>query len=466
MAMHSFMARLIVEAGRLPASYESYYPVRDFGSFAAGFPAIAAVLTVLSGAPAHRTSLVVALLTYPALAAALFLVARRFAAEPAALAAAVFVATVKGGYAFLSWGGNPSILALALGVASIAPLVGDDREQSAERTFPILVAGATLVHVIPVLGLAYATPLAVLGWIMAQDRGRIGRIGRLLALTAVAAAMIAIVYATGTRPEVSAREVEFTRWWQREMPHAYRGTAANFAVTIWPYAGRMLGGNWVAAALAGVAGALVARGRRQLPWIVFALVALLLVLNSRYWVLPGSPGLYPERMVLLLLVPAAAMLAAALETARGALAARRPSLRPAGAVMLVALAAFGAWSAARRVRGSGNAVFVTADDLAALSWVERNVPAGEPVANRYGDAGVWIPAIAGHAVTRPHLNLFYADEIEAWGRTVEPRFAYRGARSPLGVDEEPPSADALRAQPERWREVFARGGASVFERVR
>ena len=469
MAMHSFMARLVVEAGRMPSSYEPYYPVHEFGSFSAGFPMIAAVLSALSGAPAHRTALALALLVYPALAAALFLVARRFAREVEALAAAVLVATASGPYAFLHWGGNPTILALALGFAAIAPLVGappGERREDDERTMPVLAAGATLVHVICPLGLAYATPMAVLGWTwLREPRGRrLARIGRLAALAAIAAGIVAIAYATGTHAEVSQREIDFTRSWQRDMPHAFRGRAADFAVTIWPYLDRMLGRTWTVAAGVGLAVAALSRDRRQLPWAAYALVAALLVLNSRYWVLPGSPALYPERMAELLLAPAAAALAASVAWGRSALAAARPKLLWPAAVVLVAMGAQGVRGAYAGLRHAGGGVMVTAGDLAALSWLELHVPPGQPVGNRFGDAGVWIPALAGRAVTRPHLNLFDTDEVERWARTVCPRWTFRGARSPFGVDAEMPSSEALRADAGQ-REVFSSAGAAVFERV-
>jgi hypothetical protein len=197
---------------------------------------------------------------------------------------------------------------------------------------------------------------------------------------------------------------------------------------------------------------------------VFSIAAALLVLNARYWVLPGSPALYPERMAELLLAPAAALLAAALAWSRRELAARRPALLPLVTAAAVAIGVLGARSAWVQVRRAGKRVMVTTDDLAAIAWLESHVPPGEPIANRLGDAGVWIPALAGRAVTRPHMNLFYADELDEWARTVRPRWTFRGARSPFGVDAELPSTEALRADVGQ-REVFTSGGAVVFQRV-
>ena len=127
------MTRLIVEAGRLPTSYEPIYPIHDFGSYAAGLPSTAAVLTVLSGCSVEKTSLIVSLLAYPALAGGLSLVAMRFVGPSAALLAAWLIETTSETHAFLLWGGNPTVLSLALTFAAIAPLVNFQKGEEVRK---------------------------------------------------------------------------------------------------------------------------------------------------------------------------------------------------------------------------------------------------------------------------------------------------------------------------------------------
>src|SRR5437867_9997 len=80
--------------------------------------------------------------------------------------------------------------------------------------------------------------------------------------------------------------------------HAFTGTWRDFPLCVWPYVVRFLGPDGMILGGCAVLAVWASRDRRQLPWLVWLLVTLLLILNSRYRVLPGSPALYPEGMVI------------------------------------------------------------------------------------------------------------------------------------------------------------------------
>ncbi len=469
MSMHTLMARLVSEAGRLPESYEPLYPLQGFGSYLSGLPVTAAVLSLLSGLPVHRTSLAVSLLAYPALAGGLFLVARRFASDAAAFVAAWVVATTCNSYSVLEWGGNPTILSLALGFAAIAPAVATRPGALARDgafTFPLLAAGSGLAHVIPLLGLGWAFPLAAIWWTAGAPRGSRARLlAAWVALAVAGARLLAIPHLTGPGLRATAGETAWALRWQRDSAHSYQGTWVDFPLTIWGYLWRRLGGGGLAAAVLGVAGTLAARDRRHLPWIAFSGAALLLVLNSRYWILPGSYALYPERMAMLLWAPLAALLATAAATAwELGTTWKRQALRwgAAGFALLVAVAAAGD-AVGLRLRLAGRRIAVTENDLRMMRWIEARLPAGAVVENDHGDAGLWIPALAFRAVTRPHLHVFYQDDLATWSRSVEPGYLYVGERN---VDGARRTDEDLLAQPGRYRLLRAEGGAALYEIVR
>jgi hypothetical protein len=469
MSMHTLMTRLVWEAGRLPASYEPLYPFQGFGSFLSGLPVTAAVLSLLGGLPTHRTSLAVALLAYPALAGGLFLVARRFTADAAALVASWAVATTCGPYAVLEWGGNPTILSLALGFAAVAPAVAPHPgalERDGAFTFPLLAAGSGLAHVIPLLGLAWAFPLAAIWWIAQAPRGSWARLlAAWMALAVAGGLLLGLPHLAAPHLRASAGELAWAVGWQRDSAHSYRGTWADFPLTIWGYLWGRLGGGGLAAAALGIAGALAGRDRRHLPWIAFSGAVLLLVLNSRYWILPGSYALYPERMAMLLWAPLAALLAAAAATAWRLAAAWRSRALRWGAVLLALLVAAAAAgdSVRLRMRLAGRRVAVAESDLRAMRWIETRLPAGAVVENNYGDAGLWIPALAFRAVTGPHLHVFYQDDLAAWSRSVEPGYLYLGERKIYGVRHTP---EEIRSRPDRYRLLHAEGEAALYEIVR
>lgn len=466
MATHTMLARLIVEAGRFPATFEPLYPIHDFGAYTAGLPAIAAVLTALAGIPVRQATLAVALLAYPALAGGLFLVARRFAGDAAALLGTWLALATSDGYGFLWWGGNPTILSLGLGLAAVAPALGPPEKSLRGQgglLFPLLAAGAVLVHAIPPCTLAYAVPVPALAWLARAPRGgRLARAAAWLGLLAVAGALVGLTYLHGTGRVVTPAMREWVMDWQGR--HAPPGGWSSFPIAVWPWlVGRMRSGLFLA--LLGAAAAVAARDRRQLPWLAWAAAALIMVLNARYWFLPGSILLYPERVRLLLLAPTAALLAAGLEglwrrTADWPAARRRRVLgwTTAAAVLWPTV------EAVVSVHVAGNRVAVTRDDLAAMRWMETNLPADALVANNYGDAGLWIPALAFRAITLPHhLLLQYRDELEAFLRQRSPGYLFTGEKLVY-----PPAQyrqDEVRARPERYRLLHSEGSARLYQVV-
>ena len=60
-----------------------------------------------------------------------------------------------------------------------------------------------------------------------------------------------------------------------------------------------------------------------------------------------------------------------------------------------------------------------------------------------------------------HVNIVYLDEVSRWQREGRASYLYVGARR-VYAQGSPYSREALRAQPQRYREVFRQGGASVF----
>jgi hypothetical protein len=459
MSMHTFMTRLIVEADRLPTSYEPIFPIHDFGSYAAGLPSIAAVLTTISGMPVERTTLVVALLSYPALVGGLSLIALRFVNAWPSLAAAWLVMATCEMHAYLLWGGNPTILSFALTFAAISIFVRPERGAQ-QRFFPFFAAGAGLVHLIPLIGMAYAFPLALVVWLVGVPKDeRIALARSWIAPLAITVSLLALPYIFGARPAVSAHEIAWVKHWQRDTWHAYTGNWENFYATIWPYFYQHFSYGVVVMG-ASVLAQVFIRDRRQLAWAPFVVMVLLLVLNSRYWFLPASPALYPERMIALMIAPACALTAvtfAALARTTGAWPRflRFGSLAIASALLL-------AWSTSRAVlaaQRAGERITVTAHDLAMMKWIEANLPHDAVIANNYGDAGAWIPALAFRSITHPHTNPFYFDEIDAWRMKVAPTFLFIGEHGAYDIQYQ---RDATLLFPRDYVKTHVEGDAYLF----
>jgi hypothetical protein len=192
---------------------------------------------------------------------------------------------------------------------------------------------------------------------------------------------------------------------------------------------------------------------------VWVLTVVGLVINSMYWLLPLSYALYPERVAVLLLLPCALVIAALLDGVRELLARR--------ALMLWGMAVLVLFVAVRPneklfYKGVVPNALVTPADLRAMQWIQANTDPQAVFRNQYGDAGLWIPAIAFRGITDPHLNPFYFDEFRAASRAFEARYVYVGKKKALG---EPISVQEFESRPDRYRKVYDHDGVMIYESI-
>ena len=108
---------------------------------------------------------------------------------------------------------------------------------------------------------------------------------------------------------------------------------------------------------------------------------------------------------------------------------------------------------------AGERVTVTANDLALMEWMNKNLPADAVIANNYGDAGIWIPALAFRAATHPHSNPFYFDEIDEWRLRTAPRYLFLGAKRFYDVQY---NLDDVLRSPAAYRAIHSVGEARLF----
>ena len=130
---------------------------------------------------------------------------------------------------------------------------------------------------------------------------------------------------------------------------------------------------------------------------MFATGVWLLVLNGQLWLLPLSGVLYPDRIVLLLVIPLAIGLATVVDAALTS--ARRMAV---WGIVVVTLGVAAAQSERYFGQTSSLQSRVTPDDLQAMRWIRQQTEAGASFRNRWEDAGLWIPCLGLRAVTNPH----------------------------------------------------------------
>jgi hypothetical protein len=74
-----------------------------------------------------------------------------------------------------------------------------------------------------------------------------------------------------------------------------------------------------------------------------------------------------------------------------------------------------------------------------MGWIAAHTRPLDLICNDYGSAGLWVPAIAGRAISAPHLPPFYFDEFQEGSKGRRCAFTYVSSRpffvAPASRDE-------------------------------
>jgi hypothetical protein len=465
MSMHGYMAALIVDRDAVPLSHQPLLPIESFGAYPAGFQTMIALISLLGHLPIFRSALLMEGVTLSLLTLAFYGFLSAFWDRPTSALVAVLVTFLpRNPQHFILWGGHPTLLSLALIVMGLGllPSLRGRMPLGSWCVATLFVAASALTHLIPVIGLAYVSiPIAVY---LATSRLSLGQdekkcaLWNLLNIGVLTAVLVAMCLPNLLAVEVSRAEIRSVKEFQRHLAgDSWGGTLANAPISIPAYLVRKIfGWPFVTISVAGLLALAVLRPRLAIPSVIGALATIGLVINSMYWVLPLSYALYPERVALLLLLPFSLGIAAMIAAVR--------RLLPTHLVLWV-MAALTLFVAARRNEslfwtGLIPLTLVTDADVQAMQWIQRHTSPDAVFQNRYGDAGLWIPAIAFRSITDPHLNPFYFDEFRNGSKQQRAEYVYIGRKRVYGT---PVSVDQFESRRDLYRKVYDQGGVVIYQ---
>jgi hypothetical protein len=407
-SMHATAATVIAVWRGLPESYAPFAPDVPLPPLNLGLPAVAAVAIRWGGEPA-AVLLACHHLTFTLLILATYLLLRRWAARtPAAVLAVVSVWTARAAQASLEWGGFPTVLSVAIGLFAARLILEQSRSMSWRLS---AIAGAAVVAIPLIHGVGGGTWLYCVGpWItlatLLQARNRLQTV-RGLAITGAAAIVLLLIYRSAGSIDVQANDMDWTRDWQHSSANLDERWPA--WVAAWDFIRRDSGSFIV---LAGFAAGGVLLIRRQ--WLAATLLAAawislaIVVANSRWWVLPASFLLYPERALYWAAPLSALALALAWRTMPLMIQNARRSLGMASCALLLIAAYFQNQFYQKIVRED----FVGADGWQALVWARQHLqPERDFVAASYNSTGSFLPAVAGIACTGSHYHHFIRQQV-------------------------------------------------------
>ena len=464
--MHSYMAALIATRDTVPSSHEPLLPIDRFGAYPAGFQALMALMSLLGGLPVYRSALLMEVTTLSLLTLAFYRFLRVFWDPPISAVVALLVTFLpRNPQFFIQWGGDPTLLALALLVIilGLLPWLQQRLGPSGWALCALIAAASVLTHLIPVIGLLYIMiPLVVYAGICERHawQGTEPLVMRnMLGIGLISVLLLAVCLPNLFSTEVSAAEVEWVRRFQQEWAgDAWRGTLENAPVTIPQYlVQKIFGGPFLALSCLGLLVLAYRHPRLAVASVIWILTVVGLIINSMYWLLPLSYALYPERVALLLLLPLGLGIGAMLDAVR--------KLLPKTTLPIWIMAALVLFTAVREneklfYHGLTAHCLLTEADLKAMQWLQVHTNPGDVIHNRYGDAGLWIPALASRVITDPHLSPFYFDEFRAASTRLKARYVYVGKKKLLG---EPIVVEEFESAPAKYRRVYDHDGVIIYQ---
>ncbi len=439
MATHSYIARLILEKNTYPDSYEPLIPIRHFGSYSSGMPLVIAVVSRTLNIPIYTGALLVTIATYVWFGLSLYYFLQHFFPRPISAGTALFATLCSPAVLYyLPWGGNPTVLSLGFLVQAITlslELLSAHKTSLSVRAaiLPGLVFFASFAtHHIPFIASLYALIPILIGYALQSTGKRF--FFRFTLTLAGTLALLSIPFFLDVKYP-SPATLELIRDWQRgDHGHVWRGTLSTIIPTLPLYLMDRLGSLTMAAATGALLVTLFIR--RKIPtWFVWTLgMGIFGIINSRYWLLPLSPLLYPERISTILIIPFSWSIALGITESIQVLKRLKPNgigivLGSIGISVIIwgSIPAF-RHNFSETIARSQAETSVTGDDLRAILWIAANTPAHAIIANNYGDAGIWIPAIAYRKVTYNDANPYDFDELFAAQRLLTPTYMYIGAK--------------------------------------
>ena len=103
---------------------------------------------------------------------------------------------------------------------------------------------------------------------------------------------------------------------------------------------------------------------------------------------------------------------------------------------------------------------VTQADLNTFKWMDDTLNNKAVIRNNFGDAGLWIPAIIGRAITNPYSEPVNLEELKAGLAKLRAGYIYIGSKVVNGVDYK---KEDLEKKPWKYRIVYNTDGAQVWK---
>lgn len=465
MSMHTYITNLIVHANGMPKNYHPILEIDKFDSFPVGFHTVSSLLSLVGKISGYRSVFIMTALTYLFLTMFLFVFLKNYASWPYALATSIsFTFLTQNPQEFVSWGGTPTIFALALFILFMSLL---DRLHSNSFWLSLLssisLAAVFLSHIIIFVQSFYIFGFSFLIYLFLIKKQNRSIVWTAYAQIALLFFIIIIPYLVSLNRDILTPEtLDWIRNWVRNTDHVWHGSINDFLWTIPLYIKKQVFGSSffsysLIIATTGLAFLYKKRHRKRgIQYATSMILCILLILNTRYWFLLFSYAIYPERVAIMIIIPLSVFFACALQNIISLVMEQKRLGKFIVCLLLIELALFALiFNREKYVNPLIQASSVTEDDLKAFSWLKGHTAETDIIQNNYGDAGLWIPSIIERKITNPHLNVLYLDKVE---KPEKATYIYIGKKCVYECPLQSPDLDK-----KQYKNIYSVNGVNIYK---
>lgn len=470
MSMHAYLAKQIFLSDGFPKTLRPLVPLDQFGFYPVGFPAIIANMMIVNRLPVYTNALWLTAFTYWFFALSLYSLLRQRYSVFVSCMVTVLVSWVNARpNDIMEWGSNPTILSFDFLILAVAFVMGKNRHRSLLLSF-ILFSAAFLTHYMLPIAFLYLFIFLVLffageAWSHIQTMQPFSVL--CLTLLLIAPFLWHMHYFTfhlseGTKMYVAGlQRDDLTAWAGAPGWEVARASIQFISETFSKNVLILYALSWLLM--------LAVNKRHALMHVVYVGGLMLLVINSRYWLIPLSSILYPDRIILLAILPLSLGIAEGLTIGFEGIYThfvihnRRNFALLHVLAVLILLYVYGPAiriSYQRFLTANKQGQVIAPSDIAAFSWLKEHTTPTDVIMNNYNDAGIWIPAIAERAITTYQTNPIDRDALEK--NLLKPTYAYIGSMSLTrepGVD---PVNEEITNNPQKYTLVYSNDGVRIY----
>jgi hypothetical protein len=411
--MHGYITRLIINNNGVPLTYDPFLPDSPFGGYSAGYQALTALIAGVLPIFLQEAINSISVLVYVLLLVNMGAFYRLFVTGKHAMLAAVFTFFIAGSLkTTIGWGGNPTILAMALCICFFTLLINGMKERNTTVLWfaAVPVAAVPMVHAIPAVACIYIS-IPVVAYLVFANLNDWKWLFKNLFMMGGIAGLLVLPFALNFHNDSSAELTRMIRDWQDTMMNdtLTDSLGHNLLACLTQIIYRA--GDPMAIIFAFCLVVMMINGVRKAVTLLLLMIAYLylLIVNCGYWVLPLSEILYPERVMYFIIILMGIPLAYFLPFLSAWSLTTSPKRWIQYALFIgffgMGIASFWNEFVLRILRD--NKIVCDAPAMAAFSWAETSTPTNAQFTCTYADMGMWIPAFSNRATIGTHIHFIH-----------------------------------------------------------